>query len=294
MGKVRIGTSGWSYQEWQGDFYPDDLASDRELSYAAERFDSVEVNGTFYSLTDPATRRRWHDSSPADFVFAVKGSRYITHVKRLQNFAGPLANFLASGILELGEKLGPILWQLPPNMKVDSDRLDRFLSSLPADSSEATDMAREHDERVEDVSYGPGANHRLRHVLEIRHPSFFQPETATITKRHGVALCLSHSSEWPQVEQITAGFVYIRLHGPGEIYASEYTEDDLRRWARRIEAWRGGGEPEEPEHISDLDPPRRKERDVYVYFDNTAAGHAPRDALRLRELLNETTNRQPG
>lgn len=292
MGKVRIGTSGWSYQEWRGDFYPDDLAHERELTYAAERFDTIEVNGTFYSLTDPATCRHWHDSSPADFVFAIKGSRYITHTKRLKDTDGPLANFLASGILELGTKLGPILWQLPLNMRMQSDRLDRFLASLPSDSSEAADMAREHDERVEDVSYGPDTNHRLRHVLEVRHPSFFQPETATITKRHGVALCFSHSRDWPLLEQVTAGFVYIRLHGPGETYASEYGEADLRRWVRRIKVWRSGGEPDEPNHISDLDPPRRKERDVYVYFDNTASGHAPRNALRLGELVHEADKPQ--
>lgn len=292
MGKVRVGTSGWSYQEWRGDFYPDDLGSDRELTYAAERFDTLEVNGTFYSLTDPSTCRHWHDSSPADFVFAVKGSRYITHVKRLQDMERPLANFFASGILELGEKLGPILWQLPPNMKLDTDRLDQFLSSLPSDSSEAADRAREHDDRVDSVSYGPGTNHRQRHVLEIRHPSFFRPETATLAKRHGVALCTSHSSEWPLTEQVTAGFVYIRLHGPEEIYSSDYTDDDLKRWAQRIETWKTGGEPDDSERISDLGPPPRKGRDVYVYFDNTAAGHAPRDASRLQELLNETNGSQ--
>jgi len=287
MGKVRIGISGWSYPEWRGEFYPDDLHSDRELAYAAARFDTIEVNGTFYSLTDPASCRHWRDSAPADFVFAVKGSRYITHTKRLQDIQTPLANFLASGILELGEKLGPILWQLPPNMQFDPDRLDRFLSSLPADSSEATGMAREHDDRVESVSYGPEENHRMRHVLEIRHPSFFQPETATIAKRHGVALCFSHSEEWPLSEQVTAGFAYIRLHGPGEIYASDYTDHDLEMWAERIEAWRDGEQPDDPELLSDLDPPQRKERDVYVYFDNTASGHAPRNALHLREIIGE-------
>ena len=285
MGKVRIGVSGWSYDEWRGDFYPAELNQNEELDFAASKFDTIEINGTFYSLTDPESCRHWRESTPADFVYAVKGSRYITHTKRLHDFKTPLSNFLASGVLELEEKLGPTLWQLPPNMKLDPDRLDEFLETLPGNTSEAVDLAREHDDRVESVSYGSGRNHRLRHVLEVRHPSFFRPETATIAKRHGVALCTSHSTEWPLLEQVTAGFVYIRLHGPGEIYASGYSDDDLAGWAERIEVWLGGGEPEEAELISDLNPPRRQERDVYVYFDNTASGHAPRNALRLRELL---------
>ncbi len=287
MGKVLIGISGWSYDEWRGGFYPGELSQDEELEYAASKFDTIEINGTFYSLAAPETCRRWRESAPADFSYAVKGSRYITHTKRMRDFRTPLSNFLASGILELGEKLGPILWQLPPDMEFDPDRVDGFLGSLPGDTSEAADLARDHDDRVEKVSFGDERNHRLRHVLEVRHSSFFSPETATIAKRHGVALSISHSTEWPLVEQVTAGFVYIRLHGPGEIYASGYSDDDLGEWARRIEAWREGGEPEEAELISDLNPPPRQERDVYVYFDNTASGHAPENALRLRELVGE-------
>lgn len=285
MGKIRIGISGWNYSEWKGAFYPKGLSDDDRLAHAAHTFGTLEVNGTFYSLTSPATCRRWHDAVAASFVFAVKGSRFITHTKRLKEARSALANFFASGILELGAKLGPILWQLPPNMKYEEERLDRFLSILPHETSDAVTLAHDHDERVEDVSYGNGDNHRVRHALEFRHESFLRPETAAIAARHGIALCFSHSREWPYVEEITAGFTYLRLHGPGELYASPYQDEDLEWWAERIHAWNHGGQPEDPKRISGRRPPARKERDVYVYFDNTARAHAPSDAIRLRELI---------
>lgn len=288
MGTIRIGTSGWSYPEWKGDFYPEDLSDDDQLAYAASTFDTLEVNGTFYGLTNPSTVRSWRDTAPTSFVYALKGSRFITHTKRLKDPRGALANFFASGILELGARLGPILWQLPPSLTFDAERLSKFLQELPHETSEAVRLADDHDDRVADVSYGDGANHRIRHVLEFRHESFLQPETARIAKRHGIALCFSHSSEWPYVEDITAGFVYLRLHGPEALYASPYDEEALETWARRVDAWKRGGEPEDNRRISELTPPERQERDVYVYFDNTASGHAPADAIRLREMLSET------
>lgn len=287
MGKIRIGISGWSYKEWKGGFYPDDLSDDDQLEFAARVFDTIEINGTFYSLTDPATCRRWRDATPRDFQYAVKGSRYITHNLRLNDARGALANFFASGVLELGDRLGPILWQLPQNFRFDAGRLDSFLEMLPRDTESAADLARDHDDRVEDVSYGPGERHLIRHALEIRHDSFLQSETARIAQRHGVELCSSHSSEWPYIEQITAGFVYLRLHGPRRLYASQYSEPDLDGWADRIKTWKSGGEPDDAERISDLEPPSRKERDVYVYFDNTAHGHAPKDARSLMGRISE-------
>ncbi|HEX6299836.1 MAG TPA: DUF72 domain-containing protein [Acidimicrobiia bacterium] len=287
MGKIRIGISGWSYKEWKGGFYPDDLADDDQLEFAARVFDTIEINGTFYSLTDPATCSRWRDATPRDFQYAVKGSRYISHNLRLNDARPALANFFASGVLELGDRLGPFLWQLPQNFKFDGERLDSFLGMLPKDTEAAAVMARDHDDRVEDVSYGPGERHLIRHALEIRHYSFLQPEMARIAQRHGVALCSSHSSEWPYIEEITAGFIYLRLHGPRKLYASQYSESALDRWADRIETWNAGEEPDDAERISDLEPPSRKERDVYVYFDNTAHGHAPMDAQRLMDRISE-------
>ena len=284
MGTIRVGLSGWSYDEFRGDFYPNDLAQSDELSYYAERFDSVEVNGTFYGLTTPTAVRGWRDAVPSDFVFAVKGSRFITHNKKLRDAEGALANFFASGILDLGSRLGPFLWQLPANLHFDAERIDSFLSLLPHDTAAARDLAGRHDDRVEDVSYGPDKNHRVRHVLEVRHDSWLCDDLVSMLRRHGVALAFSHSSEWPYTEEITAGFVYIRLHGPGELYASAYG-DDLERWAERIRAWHAAAELDDAQRITDRSPPERKERDVYVYFDNTATGDAPKEAQRLREML---------
>ncbi|MFP4072982.1 MAG: DUF72 domain-containing protein [Actinomycetota bacterium] len=285
MGKIRVGVSGWNYDEWKGGFYPPDLRDGNQLQYVARRFDTIEINGTFYALTDPRTCRRWREAAPRDHRFAVKGSRYITHIKRLKDVRGAVANFFASGILELGSRLGPILWQLPETFRFDGDRLRDFLDILPGDSIEAASLAAEHDDRVEDVSYGDKEKHRIRHVLEFRHESFSQAETGRIAADHGTALCFSHSSEWPYVEEVTAGFVYLRLHGPGELYASEYGDGDLEAWAERIETWHHGGEPPDARRISNRKAPDRKERDVYVYFDNTARGYAPANATRLRELL---------
>jgi uncharacterized protein YecE (DUF72 family) len=286
MGKILIGISGWSYNDWKGGFYPEDLADDDHLQFAAGVFDTIEINGTFYSLTDPATCRRWRDAAPPGFQYSVKGSRFITHNKRLQDAHSALANFFASGILDLDDRLGPILWQLPQNMRLDEEILDAFLELLPGDTEAAAHLARDHDNRVEHVSYGGDTRRRLRHVLEIRHESFMRPETARIARRHGVAMCSSHSSEWPYMEEITAGFVYLRLHGPRKLYASQYQDSELDRWADRVRTWNAGGEPEDAERISELEAPRRKERDVYVYFDNTACGYAPDDARNLMDRLS--------
>lgn len=285
MGRIRVGLSGWSYDEWRGDFYPEELSRDEELNFVANRFDTVEVNGTFYGLTDPGSVRAWYEATPYDFVFAVKGSRYITHIKRLKGTESALANFFASGILDLDQKLGPILWQLPPNMRFEADRLESFLAALPHDTNAASELAQRHDDRIEDVSYGPGENHRIRHVLESRHETFLDPESARIARDHGVALAFSHSSEWPYLEEITAGFVYVRLHGPGEVYTSPYREGRLQRWAEKMVEWRDGGLPSNSERITDTKPPSRQSRDVYVYFDNTAEGHAPREANALTEMI---------
>ncbi len=285
MASIRIGISGWSYKDWRGSFYPDDLPREDELGYAASRFDTLEINGTFYGLTTPAVCREWYQVAPRGFVYSVKGSRFITHNKKLSDVESALANFFASGVLELREKLGPILWQLPERSRFEAERVDRFLGMLPRDTDTATGLARRHDDRIEEAGYGDDANHRVRHVFEPRHESFLQPEMARIARRHGVALAFSHSSGWPYVEEITAGFVYLRLHGPDEIYDSAYGAETLRSWADRISSWQAGREPEDPARISDLQPPRRKGRDVYVYFDNTAGGQAPREALKLRELV---------
>lgn len=284
MGKIRVGISGWSYDDWRGPFYPEGLPRGRELEYASRRFDTVEVNGSFYSLLKPETYASWYEMTPRGFLFAVKGSRFITHNKKLADVETPLANFLASGVLRLREKLGPILWQLPETFRFDAERVGRFLELLPHDTEAAARLARRHDERVEGRAWTEAAGrHRVRHALEVRHESFFCPEFVRIARRTGTALVFSHAADWPYAEELTAGFVYLRLHGGTVTYASRY--DDLDRWAERIREWRDGDEPEDARRITDWVPPGRTARDVYVYFNNDCFARAPNDARRLARRL---------
>ncbi len=283
---VRIGISGWRYAPWRGVFYPKDLLQRRELEFASRRFDTIEINGSFYSLQHPDSWRRWYAETPDDFVFAVKAPRYITHLRRLREIDAPLANFFASGVLELGEKLGPILWQFPPNMHFDAERWTAFVERLPRDTTAALAMARRHDGRVRATSLPRVAKQRLRHAVEIRSDTFRDERFIALLRRHGIALVVADTAgRWPYLEDVTADFVYLRLHGDQELYASGYSPQALDRWAARIDAWRRGREPADAEHASSREAPRRARRDVYCYFDNDMKVHAPFDAQSLRERL---------
>ena len=264
---VRIGTSGWNYPEWRGGFYPDGLPHKRELAYLAEQLDSVELNGSFYSLQRPSSYRSWFEQTPDDFLFAVKGGRFITHIKRLRDVDAPLANFFASGVLALGHKLGPLLWQFPANLAFDAEQLDAFLAALPRDTVAAAELAGRHDDRLagDRLYLETDRNRPLRHAVEPRHPSFAAPEAADVLRAHGVAMVLADTAgTWPCFERDTAEFAYVRLHGHAELYHSDYPEADLAAWAKKIRGWR---------------------RDTYVYFDNTDAGHAPDNDRTLARLL---------
>ncbi|WP_308218565.1 DUF72 domain-containing protein [Microbacterium testaceum] len=270
-----MGTSGWRYPRWRGDFYPRGLVQRRELEYLAEHLPSVELNGSFYSLQRPESYRRWRAEVPAGFVFAVKGSRYVTHMLRLQNVHTGMANFFASGVLSLGPTLGPILWQLPERVAFDPGVLDAFLSSLPRTRGEALSLARDHDARLDGRAWleieddGP-----LRHALEPRSASFADPRAAEILRAHNVALVLADTAgRWPAFDDVTADHVYVRLHGSTELYASGYTPEELGTWADRVRRWQSGAD-------GDGMP-----RDVYVYFDNDARGRAPHDAVSLDARL---------
>ncbi|UEM07312.1 DUF72 domain-containing protein (plasmid) [Skermanella rosea] len=262
---IRIGTSGWTYPTWRGVFYPQGLNQRLELEHIGRLFNSVEINATFYRLQSPETFRRWHAGTPEGFVFAVKGSRFITHRKQLGDVETALANFLASGVLLLGRKLGPFLWQLPERTRFDRDRLARFLDRLPADMEGAARLARGCTGIVEGRSWteavAPGT---LRHALEVRHPSFQTPDFLDLLRERRVALVSSDAPGWPRFDMLTADFAYARLHGAEELYASGYSEAALDGWAGRIRGWNAGGA-----------------RAAFVYFDNDARVHAPFDALSL-------------
>jgi uncharacterized protein YecE (DUF72 family) len=281
-GQVRIGVSGWRYGPWRGVFYPDRLRQKDELAFLAKKFPTVEINGTFYSLQRPENFRAWHEQTPADFTFAVKGSRYITHMLRLTRIEEPLANFFASGVLALGRKLGPILWQFPPSFRFNADKLEAFFMLLPRDTEQAARLARRHDARVTGRAFlRPSSKRRLRHAVEIRHQSFVVPQFVALLRKYRIGLVCADTVEWPLLMDVTSDFVYCRLHGSEELYASGYDDASLERWADRVAAWATGREHKDVMRVIDKPAPRRATRDVFVYFDNDKKVRAPFDAHNL-------------
>src|SRR3954451_21214749 len=287
MGEIRIGISGWRYAPWRGVFYPDELAQRRELEFAARAFPSIEINGSFYSLQRPQSYQQWYAETPANFIFSIKGSRYITHMLRLRSVEAALANFFASGILALREKTGPFLWQFPPNFQYDAALLESFFELLPRDSEQALALARKHDARMTGrTCLEIDRKRRLRHAIEIRHESFLDESVVRLLRRHRIALVVADTAgKWPYREDVTADFMYLRLHGDTELYVSGYADAVLDRWAARIHEWSEGREPVDAHRISSLPPSTRAARDVYCYFDNDAKVHAPFDARTLMSKL---------
>ncbi|HEX6954231.1 MAG TPA: DUF72 domain-containing protein [Agromyces sp.] len=272
MAEARVGISGWRYRPWRGVFYPTGLRQADELAYAAERMTSIELNGSFYSLQRPMSWVRWRDGTPDGFVFAVKGPRFITHVKRLGDVDAPLANFFASGVLELGAKLGPVLWQLPPTLRFDRGLLDAFLALLPETRADAAALAARHDDRMEGrtsfaaAAAGADGDARIRYAVEVRHPSFEDAadEWSAVLERHGAASVTADTAgKYPRLDRTTADFAYARLHGEEELYASGYDDASLDRWAQWTRDHLDAG------------------RDAYLYFDNDIKVRAPFDAIGL-------------
>lgn len=283
---IGVGISGWRYAPWRGVFYPSGLVQAEELEFASRQFSSIEINGTFYSLQRPESFARWHDATPDGFVFAVKAPRYITHIRRLKGVDEPLANFFASGVLRLGAKLGPILWQLPPSFRFDPPRIDAFLSLLPHDTDEAVRIARGHGVRMRGRTWlETDAKRPLRHAMEIRHKSFAVPEFVEMLRKRRVALVCADTVEWPRLMDVTADFMYCRLHGSTELYRSGYGPKALRLWARRVKAWAAGREPADATRAGKRRGAKRARRDVFVYFDNTDKLRAPKDARAFARLV---------
>jgi uncharacterized protein YecE (DUF72 family) len=266
---IRIGTSGWAYPEWRGTYYPAGLPRNRELDYLGGRLATVELNGSFYSLQRPGSYRAWRDRTPESFIFAVKGHRYVTHLRRLREPHVSVANFLASGVLEPGAKLGPVLWQFPPHLRFDPVLLAEFLCVLPHDSNAARRLVTDHATLLPaDGGSASGPLVPIRHAVEVRHPTFLSSPFVDLLRAHGVApVAADTAGTWPYVDEVTADFTYVRLHGATELYASSYDDAALRQWAAKILAWGHAG-------------------DVYVYFDNTARAAAPHNAERLVALLS--------
>jgi uncharacterized protein YecE (DUF72 family) len=278
LADIRVGISGWRYPPWRGEFYPQGLPQHGELAYAAGRLRTIEINGSFYSLQPPGNWRQWRDSVPDGFEFAVKGGRFITHMKRLRDPRSSLAPFFASGPLLLGDRLGPLLWQLPPNFQYDAGQLADFFVELPRTEGAAATLARENDRAVTRAGADAlwqrarkgHAQNRIRHALEVRHLSFANDGFVDLCREHDIAIVVTDGAEsWPRIEAVTSDHVYVRLHGADQLYVSGYPETDLDAWADRILRWaRHPGV-----------------RTVHVYFDNDVKVRAPYDAMSLARRL---------
>ncbi|HEY0919016.1 DUF72 domain-containing protein [Devosia sp.] len=279
-GIVRTGTAGWVYAPWRGEFYPPGLPQKQELAYAGTHLGAIEINATFRALQKPQSFRNWASQTPEDFVFAIKGPQLVTHVRRLRDVATPLANFFASGPLALGRRLGPFVWQLPPNLAYDADRLEDFLALLPSSPEAAADLAGRHEAWMTQAATDAAGVSAIRHAIEVRHESFATPGFIAQLRRHNVALVVADTTQWPTCD-VTADFVYCRLQGaPGK---DGYDAADLERWAARLAAWAEGRPPADAAVLADSPEPRP--RDVFAFFVSTDKLHAPANAMAVARML---------
>jgi uncharacterized protein YecE (DUF72 family) len=260
---IRVGVGGWVFAPWRGTFYPNKLPQARELEYASRQLTTIEINGTFYGSQKPASFRRWRDETPDDFMFSVKGPRFATHRRELAEAGESIERFFASGVLELGAKLGPVLWQFPGTKRFEPEDFGAFLKLLPA--------------KVED--------RRIHHVVEVSHASFAAPAFIDLLRQHRVALALVDSADRPAMFDVTADFVYARLRRSVEDEPTGYPKSALDQWAERLRTWAAGGEPADLPRIHTQPAPAAKMRDCFVYFISGAKVRAPAAAQALIERL---------
>jgi uncharacterized protein YecE (DUF72 family) len=280
-GTIRTGIAGWVYDEWRGGaFYPEGLKQKEELAYASRALTTIEINSTFYSHQKPASFEVWAAQTPDDFVFPVKGHQGITHIKRLKDVELPLANFFASGVLALGKRLGPFVWQLPGNMKYDAARMETFLALLPKTPDALLALAKKHDEKTKSPYFEMSGIDRVRHAIEVRHTSFAEPAFIEMLRANNVALIIADTSEWPAMDP-TADFIYCRLQGaPG---SDHYEDADLDVWAKRFSAFAAGKQVEGTFVGAPEKSPKPK--DVFAHFVSTDKKNAPRNAIALAKKL---------
>jgi uncharacterized protein YecE (DUF72 family) len=290
MTSIRIGISGWRYKGWRNSFYPPNLVQARELAFASRALQAIEINGSHYALQTPKSYIAWYGATPENFMFSVKAPRYVTHILRLREAESAISNFLASGIFHLKEKLGPILWQFPPSFRYDEASFDAFLKFLPTNTDAGVDVARKHDKHIKHPYLITDKKRPLRHAVEVRHPSFFQQSFVQLLRKYGAAMVASDSPDWPYAEDLTADFVYMRLHGKGTLYSGEYPDNALDEWAGRIREWSAGQDPRDAKRITAATPARPEGRDVFCYFDNDLKVRAPFDAARMMSRLRESGN----
>jgi uncharacterized protein YecE (DUF72 family) len=261
-GRVRVGVGGWTFEPWRGVFFPESLPQARELEYAASRLTTIEVNGTYYRTQTPATFAKWAQATPDRFVFSLKALRFTTNRRVLAEAGESVGKFLASGLVELGEKLGPIVWQFAPTKRFDPDDFAAFLDFLPS----AQDGVR------------------LRHALEVRHDSFRDPAFVALARERGAAVVFADSDDFPAIPDPTADFFYARLQRSREEEPTGYPPAELDRWAEIAKGWAAGEAPEGLDYVA-ASPPRGEKRDVFVFFISGAKVKAPAAAMALIERL---------
>jgi uncharacterized protein YecE (DUF72 family) len=260
--KIYVGIGGWTFEPWRGTFYPDGLAQKKELGFASQKLTSIEINGTYYGSQKPESFAKWHDETPDDFVFAVKGPRFTTNRRVLAEAGESVERFLNSGLMELKTKLGPINWQFAPTKRFDPDDFGAFLKLLP----------KTHE------------GHHLRHAVEVRHDSFRTPEFVALAREHGVAVIIAGDSEYVQISDVTAPFVYLRIMGTQEGEEAGYSDAALTAWGDRAKAWAEGGEPRDMHPVAD-EKAETRARDVFLYVISGFKERNPAAAMALIERI---------
>jgi uncharacterized protein YecE (DUF72 family) len=262
-GQIRVGIGGWTFEPWRGTFYPEDLVQKRELEYASRKLTTIEINGTFYGSQKPATFVKWHGETPDDFVFSLKAPRFATNRRVLAEAGESVDRFLASGVLELKNKLGPINWQFAPTKQFDADDFEAFLNLLP--------------HKVD--------GREIRHALEVRHESFRDEAFVALARKHGVAIVMAGDSKYPQIADVTAKFVYARIMGTTEQFAQGYDDKTLDLWTKRARDWASGGAPKGLETLG-KPAAATTPRDVYLYVISGFKAHNPAAGMAMIERLN--------
>jgi len=257
-GQIWIGVGGWTFAPWRGPFYPDGLPQKRELEYASRHLTSIEINGTYYGSQKPESFAKWHDETPADFVFALKGPRFATNRRVLAEAGESIDRFFASGVTELKDKLGPINWQLAATKKFDPDDMAAFLKLLP--------------KRI--------GGRTIRHAIEARHESFRDPAFAALAREHGVAIVLAADSDYPQIASLTAPFCYLRIMGTAEAHPAGYDDAGLDAWAKRAHMLAAGIVPDDL-HAVTAGAQKPAPRDVFLYVISGFKVHNPAAAMAL-------------
>ncbi len=265
-GTIRAGIGGWTFKPWEGSFYPDRLAKSKQLHYASRHLPTIEINGTYYRGQTPQTFAKWAADVPDGFVFAVKGNRFVTNKKKLAEAAESMKKFFDSGVSELGDRLGPIVWQFAPTKKFEPEDFEAFLKLLPETDSGIT----------------------LRHVLEVRNPTFVVPEFPALARKYGMAICYAHHYTYPEIADVTADFIYARLQKGEDTVPTAYEPAELDSWAERSRMWSEGGVPDDLPLADAVTIPQVRSRDVFIYFIHEGKVRAPQAAQALMQRVKAT------